>query len=124
MKYVDLVITAIYGLFWLVFGLNNFLHFFPIPEPSSAGAHFIQALDSTGYVMPLVYSAQIIAGLMLIMRRFMPLALLILAPVVANIVLYDLFLNPGGLTTGAVIAVLYAFLLFRHKQAFIIFLKP
>jgi putative oxidoreductase len=124
MKYADLVITAIYGLFWLVFGLNNFLHFFPIPEPSAAGANFIQGLDSAGYVMPLVYGTQIIAGLMLLVRRFMPLALLILAPVVANIVLFDLFLNPGGLTTGAVITALYVFLLFRNRQAFMIFLKP
>lgn len=124
MKYADMIVTVLFGLFWLVFGLNNFLHFFPIPEPSQAGAAFMQALESAGYVMPLVYGMQVIAGLMLLVRRFMPLALLILAPVVANIVLYDLFLNPGGFTTGAVIAVLYAFLLFRNRQAFMIFLKP
>lgn len=124
MKTADIIITAIFGLFWLVFGLNNFLHFFPIPEPSPEGSAFMQALEDAGYALPIVYSTQITAGMLLLARRFMPLALLLLAPVVANILLYDLFLSPGGLIIGAVIAVLYAFLLLRHKQVFMIFLKP
>lgn len=124
MKTVLKIITALFGLFWLVFGLNNFLHFFPIPEPSQAGADFMQALENTGYVLPLVYGAQIIAGLLLLVRRFVPLALLVLAPIVANILLYDLFLNPSGLVIGGVIGVLYAAVLFYHKHKFIPLLKP
>lgn len=124
MKTADLIITALFGLFWLIFGLNNFLHFFSIPEPSQDGASFMRALENTGYALPIVYSTQIATGLLLLARRFMPLALLFLAPIVANILLYDLFLNPGGLMIGAVIAALYAFLLFRRKQVFMIFLKP
>ncbi len=124
MKTALKIITALFGLFWLVFGLNNFLHFFPIPEPSQEGADFMRALENTGYVLPLVYSAQIIAGLMLLVRRFVPLALLVLAPIVANILLYDLFLNPSGLVIGGVIGALYAVVLFDHKHKFIPLLKP
>jgi len=124
MKTALKIITALFGLFWLVFGLNNFLHFFPIPEPSQAGADFMQALENTDYLLPLVYGAQIIAGLMLLARRFVPLALLLLAPIVANILLYDLFLNPSGLVIGGLIGALYAAVLFDHKQKFIPQLKP
>ncbi|PJB72520.1 MAG: DoxX protein [Alphaproteobacteria bacterium CG_4_9_14_3_um_filter_47_13] len=124
MKTALKIITALFGLFWLVFGLNNFLHFFSIPEPSQAGTDFMQALENTGYVLPLVYGVQVIAGLMLLIRRFVPLALLLLAPIVANILLYDLFLNPSGLVIGCVIGVLYVAVLFDHKHKFIPLLKP
>lgn len=124
MKTALKIITALFGLFWLVFGLNNFLHFLPIPEPSQEGADFMKALENTGYVLPLVYGAQIIAGLMLLARRFVPLALLLLAPIVANILLYDLFLNPSGLVIGGLISALYAAVLFDYKQKFIPLLQP
>lgn len=124
MKIALKIITALFGLFWLVFGLNNFLHFFPIPEPSQAGADFMQALENTGYVLPLVYGAQVVAGLMLLVRQFVPLALLLLAPIVVNILLYDLFLNPSGLVIGCVIGALYVAVLFNQKHKFIPLLKP
>ncbi|MEZ5814293.1 MAG: hypothetical protein R3E13_06170 [Alphaproteobacteria bacterium] len=124
MKTADLIITALFGLFWLTFGLNNFFHVFPIPEPSQEGAAFMQALENTGYALLIVYGTQIITGLLLLVRLFVPLALLFLAPVIANILLYDLFSNPSGVVIGGVIAALYAFLLLRHRQVFMIFLKP
>ena len=124
MKYIDIIVTAIFGLFWLIFGANGFLHFFTPPQPTGAAADFMQALEKTGYVMPLVYAAQIIAGLMLLTRYLVPLALLMLAPVVANIFLYDLFLNSAGLPSGVVITALYLFLLFTNKKYFMPFLKP
>lgn len=118
------IITGLFGLFWIVFGLNNFLHFFPIPAPSAAGADFMQALEKTGYLLPLIYGSQIIVGAMLLVRRFIALALLLLAPVVANIILYDLFLNPSGLVIGGVIGAMFAAILFDHRQKFIPLLKP
>lgn len=124
MKTALKIVTALLGLFWLIFGLNNFFHFFPIPAPSGAGADFIQALDKAGYVLPLVYGTQVVAGAMLLARRFVPLTLLLLAPIVANILLYDLFLNPSGLAIGIVITVFYAAVLFDHRQKFIPLLKP
>lgn len=124
MKITFKIMTALFGLFWLVFGLNNFLHFFPIPAPSAAGADFMQALENTGYLLPLIYGSQIVAGTMLLVRRFIALALLLLAPVVANILLYDLFLNPSGLAIGSLIGLLYAAILFDHRQKFIPLLKP
>ncbi len=124
MRYLNLIVTAVFGAFWLVFGTNGFLHFFSPPQPSGPAADFMQALENSGYVMPLVYATQIAAGLMLLTRYFIPLALLLLAPIVANILLYDVFLNQDGLVIGIVIGALYAFLLFANKKYFLPFLKP
>lgn len=124
MKTLLTIITALFGLFWLVFGLNNFLHFLVIPDPPPAGADFMQALEKTGYILPLVYTAQIVAGLALLARRFITLALLVLAPIISNILLYDLFLNPSGLATGAAISAVYAAILFDHRHKFTPLLQP
>lgn len=109
---------VIYGTFWLIFGLNGFWHFFPIPQPAEQGAAFMAALESAGYVMPMVYGSQIVAGMLLLLGRYMPLALLILAPIVGNIVLYDAFLNPHGLVIGMIIMAIYLVLLYAQRKRF------
>lgn len=78
----------------------------------------MQALEATGYAMPIVYTTQIVMGLLLLARKFVALALLILAPIIFNIVLYDLFLNPSGLMIGTIIAVIYAALLFDNRAKY------
>ena len=122
MRKAETGLCLIFGLFWTVFGLNGFLHFFAPPKPSGAAASFMQALDQAGYIMPLVYTTQVITGLMFLTRRFVPLALLALAPVIANIMLYDLFLNRSGLVIGTIIVALYVVLLWQSRKVFIIFL--
>ena len=124
MKYLKSILALVYGLFWLVFGMNGFAHFFMPPEPHGQAADFMNALENTGYIMPLVYAGQIVAGLMLLTGRFIPLALIILGPVVINIFLYDLFLNASGLPIGVIIALIYAALIFINRKFFIFLIKP
>lgn len=111
-------LRLIFGLFWLAFGLNYFAHLFPIPAPTGDAAILMNGLGVSGYMMPLIYGTQIAVGIMLLANRYVPLALLMLAPITANIVLYDVFLNPSGLVIGAVIAVLHATLLYSRRKAY------
>lgn len=120
MKLFMKILTSLFGAFWIIFGVNNFLHFFPIPEPSDQGAEFMKALDNTGYALPIIYGTQILAGVLLLIRKFVPLALCLLAPIILNIALYDLFLNPSGLVIGSSICALFAAVLFDQKDR----LKP
>ncbi|HZU83802.1 MAG TPA: DoxX family protein, partial [Polyangiaceae bacterium] len=91
------------GLVFFVFGLNKFLHFIPMsPMPGPAGDFFI-ALAGTGYFLPLLAATETIAGAALLARRFVPLALTVLAPIVVNIVAFHVFLAPSGLPLAVVI---------------------
>ena len=111
-------LRLLFGAFWLVFGLNNFFHFFPVPSPAPQAAAFMAALEQTGYVMPLVFATEVLVGVMLLTNRWVPLALLMLAPILANILLYDLFLNQAGLAIGAVLVVIYNLLLYGQRRVF------
>jgi len=116
MKSVIKTLTLLFAVFWIIFGLNGILHFFPIPAPIPESAFFMEALERSGYAMPLTYALEVIGGILLLIPKFRFVSLLLLTPVTLNIVLYDLFLNPGGLVIGLVIAAIHALLLWDKRN--------
>jgi uncharacterized membrane protein YphA (DoxX/SURF4 family) len=106
------------GLIFLVFGLNGFFHFLPLPPMSGPPEHFLGALIATGYLFPLVKSTEVAAGALLLSDRLVPLALTLLAPVVINIVAFHLFLAPSGLPLPILIVTLELFLAHSYWTAF------
>jgi len=53
-----------------------------------------------------------ICGLLLLIGAFVPLALVVLAPIVLNIIMVHIFLAPSGLPLAVVIAALMIYLSF------------
>ncbi len=83
------------GLIFLIFGLNGFLGFIPLPPPSPEGGAFLGALAATGYMFPIIKLTEITGGLLLLTGFWFPLAQIILAPITINIFLYHLILDPS-----------------------------
>jgi hypothetical protein len=106
------------GLVFVVFGLNGFLHFLPMPPLSGPPADFLGALLATGYMFPLIKGTEVIAGALLLSGRYVPLALTLLAPVVVNIVGFHAFLAPAGLGLPLVVLVLEVALAWSYRSAF------
>ncbi len=95
MKKVAIGSRLILGLIFFVFGLNGFLQFLPAPPLTDAGMKFIGALLETGYMFPMIKGLEVLAGVLLLAGLFVPLALLILAPIVVNIFLFHVILAPA-----------------------------
>lgn len=73
------------GLVFFVFGLNGFLNFMPAPKGMPEGAMaLIGAMAKSGYMLQLVSGTQVLVGALLLVNRFVPLALAFLAPVIAT----------------------------------------
>jgi hypothetical protein len=106
------------GLVFTIFGLNGFLHFIPTPPMSGPAGAFGGAMFATGYLFQLLKSTEVIAGLLLLSNRFVPLALALLAPVVVNIVAFHTFLAPSGLPLPLVILVLEVYLARSYRDAY------
>ena len=103
-RFLPSVARVLLGLIFFVFGLNGFLHFLPQPPlPSAAGA-FLGALAGAGYMFPMIKSIEVAAGAMLLANRGVPLALVLLAPVVVNIVAFHLVLAPPNAVTWLTLA--------------------
>ena len=107
------------GLSFFVFGLNGFLNFIPQPPPPPAAGAFAGALFATGYMFPLIKGTEVLASLLLLSNRFVPLALALLAPVLVNIVLFHAFLEPAGtLALPLVLLALELYLARSYRAAY------
>jgi uncharacterized membrane protein YphA (DoxX/SURF4 family) len=109
------------GLIFFVFGLNGFLNFFPPPPPEQmpkAMLDFFELFTKSGYLLSLVKGTEVAMGALLLLNRFVPLALVVLAPVIVNIVLVHILLAPSGLAIALVILGLELYLAWAYRQAF------
>jgi len=106
------------GFAFFVFGLNGFLHFLPQPPMSGPPADFAAALFATGYMFPLIKGTEVVASLLLLSNRYVPLALALLAPVLVNIVAFHAFLAPAGLALPIILLVLELYLARSYREAF------
>jgi hypothetical protein len=113
------IARIILGLAFSVFGLNGFLGFLPQPEHPGAAGAFLGALAATGYMFPLIKGTELVAGLLLLGDRFVPLALTLLAPILVNIVAFHLVLDSSGLGIVALLLAAELFLAWSYRGAFL-----
>jgi putative oxidoreductase len=106
------------GLIFVVFGLNGFLNFLSMgPLPTGLAGQFIGALFLSHYFW-VVAALQITGGALLLMNRFVPLALVLLGPVIVNILLYHAFLNHSGAVLALVVTILWLIVFYAKRQYF------
>jgi len=118
MKIVVLIARLLLGLVFFVFGLNGFLQFIPVKEmPTGLALQYLTALLQSHYVW-VVSGTQLVAGILLLANRYVPLALALLGPVIVNILCYHIFLWSQGIGIAAVVAILWFILFFRYRQYF------
>jgi hypothetical protein len=117
MKKASTVSRYLLGFIFSVFGLNGFLHFIPTPPPQGLGGQFMGALFMSGELY-VIMALQLIAGLLFLANRFVPLALAIVAPVVVNILLFHVFMDRSGLPVALGAAALWTVAFFGVRTAF------
>jgi uncharacterized membrane protein YphA (DoxX/SURF4 family) len=120
-RHFPTIARVLLGLMFFVFGLNGFLNFIPQPPKESMPAAivaFTEAMMATGYFLKLVKGTEVLVGALLLLNRFVPLALTILAPVIVNIVAIHAFLAPSGLGMAVVILGLELYLAWSYRSAF------
>ena len=117
MKIVVPIVRLLLGLVFLVFGLNAFLEFLKGPIPGGLAGQFLQALFQSHYVLA-IGAVQAVGGALLLINRYVPLALTILGPVIVNILLYHLLINHEGIGGALIVAVFWFVWFFDYRQYF------
>jgi uncharacterized membrane protein YphA (DoxX/SURF4 family) len=117
MKIAVLIARILLGLMFLVFGLNYFFHFLPMPPPPGDAGALMGIFYTHGW---LVFhgALYVIAGVLLLAGRYVPVALVILGPFLVNILVYHLTLAPSGIGPGLFAALLEVFLIYAYWPAF------
>lgn len=118
MKIVTLVARLLLGLIFVVLGLNGFLNFMSMgPMPSGLAGQFLGALVMSHYFW-VVAALQVAGGALLLVNRYVPLALVLLGPVIVNIILYHVFLNSAGAPLAIVVVILWGIVFYSQRQYF------
>ncbi len=112
------ILRVILGLGLIVFGLNKFFGFIPMPELPEQAADFMSSLNATGYVLPVVGGLEVLIGALLVFNKWASFALLLLAPISVNIILFHLFLDLPGILSALIVFGLNAILIYKHWKAY------
>ena len=117
MKIAALIARYLLGIMFFVFGLNGFLHFLKQPPPTGLALQYFTAMSGS-HIMDIVYLLQLLGGILLLAGRFVPIALVLLGPVIANILLYHITMDPKGIPPGLVALVLWGIVFYSVRSAF------
>ena len=117
MKITVLILRSLLGLVYLIFGLNFFFHFIPMPPPGkdAAGA-FEGGLFGAGYFFPFMKVIEILSGVFLLINKYTALFVLIIFPVTLNIFLFHAFLEPSGIPMGGIMILINLFLGYAYRK--------
>jgi putative oxidoreductase len=107
MRTASVIARYLAGAIFLVMGLNGFLNFIPLPPPGGVAGQFMGALYVSHYLW-VIFAFQVSGGLLLLVNRYVPLAVAVLAPVLVNILTFHALMAPSGLPVALFVAVVWA----------------
>lgn len=126
---VIMISRILLGLIFVIFGSNGLMMvltgtgFIPMPPPKPEVMEIMGGFFKIGYLMPLVKSMQIVAGLLLLSNKFLNLAITLLGPIIVNILCVHIFIDTAGLPMAIFILVLFATLIKARWNDFHVLLK-
>ncbi len=118
MKNIKLIVRILLGIMMVIFGLNKFMNFMPMPPLPAAAQTFFDALINTGYLMTAVGIVELVTGVLFLLNKYTALAAVILFPVMLNAMMFHLFLAPGGIAPALLAVVMTVFVMFSNKDKY------
>lgn len=117
MKIITTIARLLLGLIFVVFGLNMWFRFIPIPPfpEGSQAAAFMGAMYMSGF-LTVVKVLEVVGGLMLLTGRFTNLGLAIIGPIVLNIAMFHFLIVQGSYEMSVLIGILALVALFGRKD--------
>lgn len=107
------------GLFYSLIGANGLLRLIPMPEGTTpAGIAFFAALTASGFMLTLLALSFLVGGLLLLLDRTAPLGLVVLAPPIVVIPLYNWLLEAQPFTSGPFVVAIELFLAWYYWDRF------
>jgi putative oxidoreductase len=117
MKIAVLVARILLGLIFVFFGLNGFLNFLHAPMPTGQAGQYVGVMFGSFY-MHFVFLVQLVGGVLLLSGQFIPLALVLLGPVLVNVLLFHISFQPAGLPPGLLSTLLWFIIFVGYRRSF------
>jgi putative oxidoreductase len=118
MKAAFVIARILLGLVFFASGLSGFFLISNPPAlPPGLAGEFQAVFFRSGWVL-FVDAVELIGGLLLLTNRFVPLALTLLAAVIANILVFHVTMMPAGLPLALFVTLLWAIVALRFRSSF------
>ncbi len=118
MKILKLVICTLFGLMFINAGLNKFFMYIPVPEMSAELRQVNEAFASIKWLMPLVATVEIIAGILFIIPKTRALAALMILPIMVGITLHHLTYAPEGLLMAVILLLINSWVIIDNRKKY------
>jgi putative oxidoreductase len=117
MKIAAIVARYLMGLIFTVFGLNGFFNFIPATPMPAMATQFFTVLVTSHFMVP-IFLIQLVCGLLFLSNRYVPLALTLIGPILFNILLFHITMDPPGIVPGAIATVCWFIVFSSVRPAF------
>ncbi len=117
MKIATIVARYLLGVLFTVFGLNGFFNFLPATSMPPTAVQFFTILVTSHYMLP-IFLLQLACGVLFLANRYVPLALTLIGPIIFNILLFHITMNPSGIVPGAIATVCWLIVFASVRSAF------
>jgi len=118
MKIATIIVRTLMGLLFVFAASVVLLHLVPQPELTGAAKTFNEGLESVGYFLPLLKVTELVCGLAFVLGRYVPLATVVIAPVIVNIFCFHAFVDRSGLPVAIFLVLANAFVAYRHRESY------
>lgn len=118
MRIAAVVLRTLMGLLFLFASVTYFGGFITPPPLEGAMKTFNEGIEASVYLVPLAKAVELLCGLAFVTGRFVPLAAILIAPIIVNIVLIQAFLDPAQLPTGIFLVIANATVAWHHREVY------
>lgn len=118
MKVAMIIVRTLLGLLFLFASVTYFFDLITPPPMEGAIKTFNEGLAASGYFFTLLKATELICAVLLLTGRFVPLALVVLAPIIINIFMVHLMIERTGLPIAIFVVAAAAFLAYCYREAF------
>ncbi len=116
MKITVVILRTLMGLLFIFAGGAGLLNLMPKPQLIGVARAFMDGVTGTVYFLPLLQGTELLCGLLLVIGFYVPLALVMIFPVVLNILLYHIFVDHPGLPVAIPLMLINLFLAFHYRK--------
>jgi len=118
MKIAVIIVRTLMGLLFIFASVTYFLDLVPVPEMTGAVKTFNDGLRATPYFMPVLKTTELLCGLAFLTGRFVPLATVVIAPIILQIFLFHAFMDKTGLPVAIFLVAANLFLAYAYRRSY------
>ena len=118
MKTAVIIVRVLMGLLFLFGSITVLFNLFTPPELTGNNKIFMDGINASKYLLPLIKITELVCGIAFVSGFFVPLATVVIAPIIINILFTHIFVSPEGLPVAIVLVLANIFLAYANRDKF------